>query len=99
MPFDLERLRACAKDDTADTVETEINVHEMMTALAANRAERDLKDEGEVMVQMQMAKSASDVNVTIDPLACEFIHGNTRRIDVRGPVFACWHVSRTDKEV
>ncbi|MDP7081087.1 MAG: hypothetical protein QF415_14420 [Candidatus Undinarchaeales archaeon] len=52
-------------DDTADAV----------TALAAVRAERDLKDEGEVMVQVRMVKSASDVNVTLDPRACEFIRG------------------------
>ena len=86
-------------DDTADAVETGITVLDAVTALAAVRAERDLKDEGEVMVQVRMAKSASDVNVTIDPLAREFIRGKKRRIDVRGPVFVCVQVRRTDKEV
>ena len=86
-------------NDTADAVETGITVLDAVTALAAVRAERDLKDEGEVMVQVRMAKGASDVNVTIDPLARDFIRGKKRRIDVRGPVFVCVHVRRTDKEV
>ncbi len=56
--------------------------------MAARRIEMAVKaEDSEVTVKVKMAKLPSDINIAIADPAMRYITGQTKKIDVRGPVF------------
>jgi len=59
-----------------------------ISKLAARRIEMAVKaGDSEVAIKAKMAKLPSDINIAIADPAMRFITGESKRIDVRGPVF------------
>jgi O-phosphoseryl-tRNA synthetase len=69
-------------------MDTGIKYIDAVAALAAARVEEAVQaGEGSVEVRVPMVKSLSDINLDLDDAALRFIQTNSRKIDVRGPVF------------
>ncbi len=70
-------------------VKTNIRFVDGFAALAAHDIEQ-----GRNEVRIRMARSYSDVNVMIDPIAVKYIQSKNKKIDIRGPVFTTVKVER-----
>lgn len=67
---------------------TDIRYLDALVALAARRIEEMIeKNEREINIRIRMAKKSSDVNIGIKTPIRRFITSNSKKIDIRGPVF------------
>lgn len=67
---------------------TDIRYLDALVALAARRIEGMIeKNEREINIRIRMAKKSSDVNIGIKTPIRRFITSNSKKIDIRGPVF------------
>ncbi len=60
-----------------------------VAALVGYRAEQMIKtqDKERDLIRIKIAKNPSDVNLKIDPVVRRFMTSNSKKIDIRGPVF------------
>jgi O-phosphoseryl-tRNA synthetase len=58
-----------------------------VSLLAAVRIESQARCARETMVQIKMARTASDINIAVADYALRYITGEKKKIDMRGPVF------------
>ena len=70
-------------------VKTNIRFVDGLAALAAHEIEQG-RDE----IRIRMARSPSDVNIMIDPVAVRYVQSKNKNIDIRGPVFTTVKVER-----
>lgn len=70
-------------------VKTNIRFIDGFAALAAHEIEHGCDE-----VRTRMARSHSDVNLRIDPVAVRYIQSQNKKIDIRGPVFITVKVER-----
>ncbi|MGZ4922082.1 MAG: O-phosphoserine--tRNA ligase, partial [Halobacteriota archaeon] len=62
-------------------------------AYKIEQAVRDGRDDLEVRVRI--ARSPSDLNIRVDPVALRYITSHHKKIDVRGPVFTTVRMKAT----
>jgi O-phosphoseryl-tRNA synthetase len=70
-------------------VKTNIRFIDGFAALAAHEIEHGCGE-----VRIRMARSHSDVNLMIDPVAVRYIQSKNKKMDLRGPVFTTVKVER-----
>ncbi len=70
-------------------VKTNIRFVDGFAALAAHEIEQGCDE-----IRVRMARSPSDVNIMVDPVAVRYLQGKNKKIDVRGPVFTTVKVER-----
>jgi O-phosphoseryl-tRNA synthetase len=70
-------------------VKTNIRFVDGFAALAAHEIEQGCDE-----IRIRMARSPSDVNIMVDPVAVRYVQGKNKKIDIRGPVFTTVKVER-----
>ncbi|MDI6902973.1 MAG: O-phosphoserine--tRNA ligase [Methanocellales archaeon] len=70
-------------------VKTNIRFIDGFAALAAHEIEHGCNE-----IRIRIARSHSDVNLRVDPVAIRYIQSNNKKLDIRGPVFTTVRVER-----
>ncbi|NYT00646.1 MAG: O-phosphoserine--tRNA ligase [Methanocellales archaeon] len=68
---------------------TNIRFVDGFAGLAAHEIEQGCDE-----TRIRMARSPSDVNIMVDPVAVRYVQGKNKKIDIRGPVFTTVKVER-----
>ena len=75
-------------EDKATGTPTDIRYLDALVAYAARKVEEMIeKNERELNIRIRMAKKSSDVNIGIQAPIRRFITSNSKKIDIRGPIF------------
>ncbi|MBV1766692.1 MAG: O-phosphoserine--tRNA ligase, partial [Methanobacterium sp.] len=70
-------------------IPTRISYMESLAAQAAYRIEEMVVGNmNEIKVRSTIARSLSDINLLLDEVALNYITGNNKQIDIRGPIFS-----------
>jgi len=75
-------------DIRANGVDCSIRYLDAIASLAAHNIEKSvISGETESVTRAQIARSLSDINLTLDKVTLRYITSNNKLIDIRGPIF------------